>query len=413
MSKYVQLGELINSISKTHKLDKNELIFLNTSDVLEGKILKNHFSPISELKGQAKKTIQNGDILYSEIRPKNRRYTVVKNLINPEDYIVSTKLMVLRNRSTKLDTDYLYYFLTSEDAINYLQRKAENRIGSFPQITFDVLKNVQIRLPDINEQKRIASVLSAFEDKIELNNKINAELEAMAKTLYDYWFVQFDFPDANGKPYKSSGGKMAWNGALKREIPEGWEVKRLADILNFTTGKLDSNAEVQHGEYPFFTCSANPSKTDTFAFDDNALLIAGNNANGNFHLNRYDGKFNAYQRTYVLTSEHPEYLEIAYQVLKYELKALKSKGNGSQTKFLTISMLTNIPVIIPGKNILSDFGEYSISINIKQQNCLKQNQELAQLRDWLLPMLMNGQVTVGEAEEKMGMVAEGAVEYKL
>ena len=160
----------------------------------EGKILVNHYSDVSTLKGQAKKTIKNGDILYSEIRPKNRRYAYVKNLERPEDYVVSTKLMVLRKKSDKICNDYLYHFLTYDATLNYLQRKAENRIGSFPQITFDVLKVIKIWLPDLVIQQKIAAVLSALDDKIELNNRINAELEAMAKTLYDYWFVQFDFP---------------------------------------------------------------------------------------------------------------------------------------------------------------------------------------------------------------------------
>jgi len=195
MSNYVRLSELIKSVSITHKFDKEELVFLNTSDVLEGKILINHYSKVSELKGQAKKTIKNGDILYSEIRPKNKRYAYVKEISNVEDYVVSTKLMVLRNNSKLLDTDYLYHFLTNEYTINYLQKRAENRIGSFPQITFDVLKTLQIWLPDNSVQKSIAKVLSDLVNKIELNNRINRELEAMAKTLYDYWFVQFDFPN--------------------------------------------------------------------------------------------------------------------------------------------------------------------------------------------------------------------------
>jgi type I restriction enzyme S subunit len=176
MNNYVQLGDLIKTISKTHKFEKEKLVFLNTSDVSEGNILINHYTPVSQLKGQAKKTIQNGDILYSEIRPKNRRYAYVRNLHNSEDYVVSTKLMVLRNASTKLNTDYLYHFLTYQGTIDYLQRRAENRIGSFPQITFDVLKILQIWLPDISVQKKIAKVLSDIDAKIELNNKINDNL---------------------------------------------------------------------------------------------------------------------------------------------------------------------------------------------------------------------------------------------
>jgi len=210
MNNYVRLSELIKSVSITHKFDKEELVFLNKSDVLEGKNLIYHYSKVSELKGQAKKNIKNGNILYSEIRPKSKRCAYIKEISNEQNYVVPTKLMVLRNSSKLLDTDYLYHFLTNEDNINYLQKRAENRFGSFPQITFKILKTLQICLHDIYVQKSIAEVLSDFYAKIELNKKINRVLEVMAKTLHDYWFVQFDFPKEQSKPYKSSGGKMVY-----------------------------------------------------------------------------------------------------------------------------------------------------------------------------------------------------------
>lgn len=248
---------------------------------------------------------------------------------------------------------------------------------------------------DYNYQSQIASVLSALDSKIELNNRINAELEAMAKTLYDYWFVQFDFPDKNGKPYKTSGGKMVWNEGLKREIPEGWEVQNLSKIANITTGKLDSNAEVIGAAYPFYTCASDPSTTDTFAFDDTVILVAGNNAAGNFHINRHKGKFNAYQRTYIFTSKNQKELEYLYQVLKTETKALKSQGKGSQTKFLTIGMLTSINTFTK-TSIMNKYNDVVKPMYEQQVVIRMQNQKLSELRDWLLPMLMNGQVRVSE-----------------
>ena len=227
MNNYRPLGELIDSISITHNFNKEKLVFLNTSDIEEGKILIDKYMPVSEMKGQAKKTIQNGDILYSEIRPKNKRYAYVKELEKPEDYVVSTKLMVLRKKSTELNNDYLYLFLTNQNTIDYLQSRAENRIGSFPQITFDIIRNLSIRLPSLKAQENISKVLFDINKKIDINNTINSELESMAKLIYDYWFVQFDFPDEKGRPYKSSGGKMVFNEELKMEIPEGWEIGEL------------------------------------------------------------------------------------------------------------------------------------------------------------------------------------------
>ena len=246
-------------------------------------------------------------------------------------------------------------------------------------------------------QEDIANVLTSIDSKIALNNRINAELEAMAKTVYDYWFVQFDFPNAEGKPYKSSGGKMVWCEELKREIPEGWEVETLKDVANFTTGKLDSNAEVINAKYPFYTCAAEPTTTDTYAYDDTVILIAGNNASGNFHINRYKGKFNAYQRTYIVTAKELIDLEYIYQVLNTETKLLKTQGKGSQTKFLTIGMLTGIKVF-KNKELMKFFHELVNPMYEKQQVLSKENQQLSSLRDWLLPMLMNGQVSVGDIQ---------------
>jgi len=280
-------------------------------------------------------------------------------------------------------------------------------------------------IPDYSlpTQQKIASVLSSLDTKIELNNRINAELEAMAKTLYDYWFVQFDFPDEQGKPYKSSGGKMVYNKELKREIPEGWEVETLSSIANITTGKLDSNAEIIGGQYPFYTCSAEPTTIDNYAYDDSVILVAGNNAQGNFHVNRYKGKFNAYQRTYIITAKEKKYFEYIYQIVKLGTSLLKKKGQGSQTKFITLGMLTGINIFNTNNSVYDKFYERVKHIFLMQMNVRNQNQQLASLRDWLLPMLMNGQVTVKEAEEKLveldssteqrrSMAAEPETEYK-
>jgi type I restriction enzyme S subunit len=209
---------------------------------------------VAAMKGQAKKTIKNGDVLFSEIRPKNKRYAFV-NVPNPEDYVVSTKLMVLRNKTKDVLTKYIYYFLTYEGTLNYLQMRAENRIGSFPQITFDILKELDVNVPEKAVQQKIVDILSVLDAKIELNQGINAELKSMAKTLYDYWFVQFDFPNEKGQPYKSSGGKMVWNEALKREIPLGWEVDNVLKVGDLLGGGTPKTNEPSYwgGDIPFFT----------------------------------------------------------------------------------------------------------------------------------------------------------------
>ena len=430
MSNYVRLSELIKSVSITHKFDKEELVFLNTSDVLEGKILINHYSKVSELKGQAKKTIKNGDILYSEIRPKNKRYAYVKEISNVEDYVVSTKLMVLRNNSKLLDTDYLYHFLTNEYTINYLQKRAENRIGSFPQITFDVLKTLQIRLPDNSVQKSIAKVLSDLVNKIELNNRINRELEAMAKTLYDYWFVQFDFPNPStssgqaGKPYKSSGGKMVYNAELKREIPEGWEVKTLLDIANYINGFACQNYRPTNEDYlpvikiremrDGITESTEKVKADIpdkLIVNDGDVLFSWS---ASLEVMIWSGgKGGLNQHIFKVTSKKYPRSFYYYQLIWY-LQHFKMIAELRKTTMghITQDHLKQSRIVIPPIEVVKALDEKIYPIQKKQILLHKQNQQLSELRDWLLPMLMNGQVTVKEAEERLSMAAEPSVEYK-
>ncbi len=219
------LGDLVDSISVKHKFDKEKLVFLNTSDVLEGKVLHNDYSAVSDMPGQAKKSIQRDDILFSEIRPKNKRFAYID--FEAKDFVVSTKLMVLRRKTEYVDNRYLYLFLTSEKNLDYLQMIAEGRSGTFPQITYSELKSIEILLPPLEEQKAIANILSSLDEKIELNNQMNKTLEEMAQALFKRWFVDFEFPNEEGEPYKSSGGEMV--DSELGMIPKGWKVK----LLNF------------------------------------------------------------------------------------------------------------------------------------------------------------------------------------
>ena len=129
----------------------------------------------------------------------------------------------------KFDSDYIYYLFKNNYAVFRNAASGSTAIPILNKTDFDNLR-FKVEL-DLNEQRKMVSILSKIDDKIEINNQINQELETMAKTLYDYWFVQFDFPDQNGKPYKSSGGKMVYNPELKREIPEGWGVEKLSSLL--------------------------------------------------------------------------------------------------------------------------------------------------------------------------------------
>jgi type I restriction enzyme S subunit len=412
MSKMRNIDSILDSVSITHKFNKDKLVFLNTSDVLEGKILIDTYMDVMTLKGQAKKTIKNDDILFSEIRPKNKRYAYV-NVNKPEDYVVSTKLMVLRNKTKDVLTRYVYYFLTFDGTLDYLQMRAENRIGSFPQITFDVVKILELNVPDPKTQQKIVDVIFALDSKIELNNRINAELEAMAKTLYDYWFVQFDFPDKNGKPYKTSGGKIVWNEELKREIPEGWEVKRIEDFGEFKNGinydpslEGDTDAKIINvrnisssnlfvSQYDLDTITLQKSNVDNYLVTDKDILIARSGIPGatrmmlEFAVNTiYCGFIIRFQVNNLIKKNYLFYF------LKDMEKTTTSKSGGTIMPNVNQDTMKRMLVIEPNEKVVIKFNEFINPIFRKMNGIIQENQKLTELRDWILPMLMNGQVKV-------------------
>ena len=223
--------------------------------------------------------------------------------------------------------------------------------------------------------------------------RLRVELEQMARTLYDYWFVQFDFPGSDGKPYKSSGGAMKFSPELNREIPEDWKIYNLSELLPIVTGKHDANHAISNGKYNFFTCGEEILKCDTYKFEGKSILVAGN---GTFGIKRYNGKFDAYQRTYVLIPENERLYTVVYLSVLDKVNALTKGARGSIVKFITKGDLEGIHIPMPiNINSVDGLLEALNTITEKIETNYKESQKLAHLRDWLLPMLMNGQVTVG------------------
>ncbi|WP_350585547.1 restriction endonuclease subunit S [Pseudoalteromonas sp. RB2-MNA-CIBAN-0110] len=188
----VRLDEISNNISRPFPLKKKEkAIFVNTGDVSKGAFLHQNYSNVAGLPGQAKKAILNGDILFSEIRPGNGRYARV-NFEIADDFVVSTKFMILVLNHELMDSDYFYLQLTSTETLAEFQRIAESRSGTFPQITFEAISHYPFYCPDKKTQKKISSSLITINEKIELNQKTNQTLEQMAQALFKSWFVDFD-----------------------------------------------------------------------------------------------------------------------------------------------------------------------------------------------------------------------------
>ena len=225
----------INKSTLSAKDNWSTLKYLDTGNITENQIdTLQIFQKGEKLPSRAKRKVEKGTIIYSTVRPNQKHFGYFDTHSN--DLVVSTGFATLDVIDPRINSKYLYYLLTQNSVISQLQSIGENSTSSYPSIRPEDIGNLSFVFPDIDIQNKIADILTSIDKKIQINNQINQELEAMAKTLYDYWFVQFDFPDQNGKPYKSSGGKMVYNPELKREIPEGWGADSLWNIANFYNG---------------------------------------------------------------------------------------------------------------------------------------------------------------------------------
>jgi type I restriction enzyme S subunit len=231
------VGDLGDTISVMHRFDKPQLIFLNTSDILNGHVLHRDYSPVSEWPGQAKKSIKRGDILFSEMRPVNGRYAFVD--FDADDHVASTKLMVIRAKPDRVLPRFLYHFLTSRRVTDWLQHLAESRSGTFPQITFDQVAAFELFLPSPDEQELISGVLDALNDKIEQSRRTSAALEQLARSMFRAWFVEFEpvkvkaagatsFPSMAQNVFDPLPNRLV-NSELG-PMPEGWQFGKPGDI---------------------------------------------------------------------------------------------------------------------------------------------------------------------------------------
>jgi type I restriction enzyme S subunit len=328
-----------------------------------------------------------------------------------------------------ITNDFLYYFLCQEELFNYINALSP-RTGGQTGVDVFMLKKYPIRLPSIEVQKQIAKVLSDLDAKIEVNNKINATLEALAKTIYDYWFVQFDFPCPEalegqehlaGKPYKSSGGKMMYNEELKREIPEGWEVKPLSKVIEiFDSQRIPLSKSVREtmvGDIPYYGATSIMGYVNDFIFDDDYILLAEDGSimddNGFPIVQFIWGKTWVNNHAHVIQAKNKEHNEFVFQLLKM-IPVVLIKTGSIQMK-INQENLKNHKVLIPTLDLIEKYSKKASVIRKQLINNSEQNQKLAALRDWLLPMLMNGQVRIEKKEDQevdLNLAAESAGTFK-
>lgn len=283
---------------------------------------------------------------------------------------------------------YLAYTLMQMNLARYQGQSAQ------PGISAKTISELPIEVPDLNYQKLVFESLNNLEKKIANNNAIVRQLEAMAKTIYDYWFLQFEFPNEEGKPYNSSGGKMVWNEELQREIPEGWNIEKLKDIIiENPKSKIKVGDVKNEGDIPFFTSGA-----DILATSE--LLVSGLNCylntGGNADVKYYYGDASYSTDTWCITAKDDMKYILPFILDKIKPSMDKVFFQGTGLRHLQKNLLREYSICIPNNDVSKNFEKIARDIFEQQHNLLAENRKLESLKEFLLPLLMNGQVTVDE-----------------
>ena len=409
MTKY-KLGDIATIYDGPHATPKrtdNGPVYLGIDAITEDcKINPNEFTFLSEddYKIWTKRVVpQFKDIVFS-YEATLGRYAII-----PENFYgcLGRRLGIIRVKSDAVDYKWLYYFFQSPQWKCYIKNHIIKG-STVNRISVDEMPGYEIPACGIADQKKIAAVLSALDDKIALNKKMNQKLEAMAKRLYDYWFVQYDFPDKNGHPYKTTGGPMTYNLTLKREIPEGWKVDNLYAVADYINGLACQNNRPKSGENALPVIKIRemsegitsdteevseniPSKyiveNGDILFSWSATLLVMIWAGGKGGLNQHIFKVvpkDGFPKEFV-------YQLLSDYVVNFQQIALSRKTTMGH---ITSDHINLSRVVLPPENVLKRYAEKVCPIFDKIVRNQVEFRKLTALRDKLLPLLMNGQVVV-------------------
>ena len=330
------------------------------------------------------KIIRKKQFACSTMQVRRDRKMPVALLQDMDEAIISQAYPVFEiSDEKKLLPEYLMMWFAREEFDRHAEFLAVGGVRG--TLEWEDFLSMELPVPSLEKQQEIVNEYSSIVDRIQLNEQLNQKLEETAQALYKHWFVDFEFPDEDGKPYKSSGGAMVYNEELDREIPEGWIVKSYEEVFNFKTGKLNSNASIPDGKYPFFTCSSETFLTDSFSFDCEALLLAGNNASAVYPFKYYNGKFDAYQRTYVITPKSKEVsIYQGYYEILGQLEGFKGTSSGTATKFLTMKILNPLQVVVPQVSVSDSFGDLCSPLFLKKLQLVEVNEKIVEIKTFLL-----------------------------
>ena len=410
MSERIVIKEICEVYDGPHATPKKTVdgpVYLGIDAITDdGKINAKEFARLSEedyIKWTKRVTPQYGDIVFS-YEATLGRYALI-----PKDFYgcLGRRLAIIRNVSKNIDTLWLYYYFLSPEWKQFIQSKiikgsTVNRISveDFPTYT---VPNISIKV-----QRKIANILSKIDEKIALNNNINDNLEQQARLIYDYWFTQFDFPDENGKPYCSSGGKMVWNEQLKRNIPENWNVVPLLKLVSWESNSQPPKSEfvyepkegyvrfIQNRDYDSDTHITYIPRTKNLSIVDRFDILMDKYGDAGAVRYGIEGAFNVALGK--ICVHNPNYREYIRSFLGSDgiYKFLHNSCMASTRASLSEANLAILNIVVPNEKIILDYENFLHKIRVSILKNKDETVELINLRDWLLPMLMNGQATIAD-----------------
>ena len=378
-------------IGGNFQLDQIEYIDI---DSVEGGIIKNvQMLNLENAPSRAKRIVKNEDIIISTVRPNLRHFAFIKNA--KPNTIASTGFAVISCKN--IHPKFFYYYVTTNKYTNYLSAIADSHTSTYPAFNPDVIENSLIPFPPLHEQRAIAKILSDLDAKIELNQQMNKTLEEIGKAIFKHWFVDFEFQNEEGKPYKSSGGEMVYNEELGKEIPKGWRVEKITKIIKreSVSYKCDKKDLDPKGATPILdqgsTCiyGYTSRRPDFTATRENPVIVFANHTCNYWFI---DYPFCAIQNVIPFRGKdgYDEYF--LYFMTKGSVTFIEYKGHWPDFEAKDF--------LIPPVEIAIRFGKVAKTILRKMSFCNSQTQTLSQIRDCLLPKLMSGKIRVPlEGEE--------------
>lgn len=369
LKKIKELVKINNeNINKNYK--EKTIAYLDTSNITKGKIENIVEFNIENAPSRAKRIVRKNDIIYSTVRPNLCHYGLLRSI--PSNLIVSTGFVVLRCDENQILPEYLYAYLTLPKVTQKMHSIAETSTSTYPSIKPSDLEELIIPIPDINEQQKIANILSYIDKKIELNNQINDNLLELIITLY----IE----------------------KVKNNYNDNFEEKTLDEFCNIFTGKKNANASKYDGKYKFFTCAPEPLYINSYIYDGPAIIVSGNGAYTG-RTTFYNGKFDLYQRTYGITAfDNSDYIYLLYAMVYADLqKQIMGGTHGSAIPYIVFNDIAKFKIKYNEK-IFNKLSKQIKALLIKIKSNETENETLKQLRDTLLPKLMNGEINLENIE---------------